>query len=135
MWHFRATIRESWDRYVATLCTAAAGVLAALNPSAGIDRLMGGFPATFALGLLLAFGSLLNVAGLAKPSFLLQRVGLVIQITMLALFVVALGLVTGGSAIAYALLLVALAFRLVSQFRLLGKTRQLVAAVKASDTT
>lgn len=132
--HFRATVRESWDRYIATLCTAAAGVLAALHPSAGIDRLMGGFPATFALGVLLAFGALLNIVGLAWPSFLFQRVGIVIQVTMLALFVAALALVTGGAATAYALLLVALAFRLVSQFRLSGKTRELVAAVKASES-
>lgn len=132
--HFRATVRESWDRLTATACTFAAGIFAAVTPSPSIDQLLGGFPATLSLGGLLALGAALNVLGLAWPSFLWQRVGIIIQVTMLALFVVALALVARGSALAYALLLVALAFRLVSQFRLTGKTREFVAAVKSSET-
>lgn len=126
-----ASARESWDRYLATVATAGAGVIIMLNPAPSIDRLVGGAPATWVFGLALALAGLLNLAGLLASSYWLQRFGLALQLAPLVLIALALWQIAPQGR-AFALLLVAMAMRVRRQFVMLKRNRVLVAAVTAA---
>lgn len=125
------SLREGWDRYVATIATASAGVVIMLNPAPSIDRLVGGAPATWLLGFILALAGTLNLAGLVSNSYWLQRFGLLLQVPVLLLIALALSAIA-PSGRAYALLLVAMAMRVRRQFTTLKKQRRIRAAVLAA---
>lgn len=124
-----ARFRGGWERVTALVLTVAAGVLVMLRPAPSVDNLVRGYPATTILGATLVVGAVLNIVGLLRPSFVLQRVGLVLQITPLLLLILALAAVAGWNAAAYALLLAVLVLRLVGQYRRLATDRVIAAAI------
>lgn len=129
----RASIRESWDRIGATVCAGAAGLMVAISPASSIDNLVGGWPATFLVGLVLTIGAVLNLVGLLKPVTLLQPVGLVVQLVPLALLVIGLCGLKTTAGVTIALLVAALGFRIVHQYRDV-RTETVVITVAKPDT-
>lgn len=119
-------LSRTWERITAAALTAAAGAVIMFTPSPTIDRLVGGVPATAILGGMLALGGLLNLAGLVRPTFVLQRTGMVLQIPVLLLFVI---IVLALGTPSLALLLAAFAFRIIGQYRHLGEEQTLAQAV------
>ena len=126
-----AVVREMWDRYIATVATAVAGVLIMFNPAPSIDQLVGGAPATWAFGFILALAGALNLAGLITGSYWLQRFGLLLQIPVLLLIALALWVIAPAGR-AYALLLVAMAMRVRRQFTTLKRNRAVRETIAAA---
>jgi uncharacterized membrane protein HdeD (DUF308 family) len=123
---------EPWDRFVAAVCTMVAGFLSAGSPSPSINALLGGFPATFVLGMVLGVGGFINLIGLFRARFTMQRVGLLMQAFALMLFALALLVVSVGG-ITLALILVALVARIFAQYRILGTARAIQVAVAVDE--